>query len=198
MKRRHIKKRNKNITGIVVRRDSSPYNGIETISEYRSTFLRPFHLRTSPVAGPDQKYVVGDKGHGQVGAGAIIPRPKEKVFHSWHIFLSFPSFVRDARLLWSKLYLISVEKRSYLNETELNSIVDNFKIASHSGDTMRGMNETQLNRIAITLKIASHSTHRVTRHDTKLNSLGNTLEIACHAIHPFAKEPNPPKGLFKS
>lgn len=34
------------------------------------------------MAGPDQKYVVvGDKGHGQVGAGAIIPRPKEKVFH---------------------------------------------------------------------------------------------------------------------
>ncbi|ROT69462.1 Solute carrier family 43 member 3 [Penaeus vannamei] len=64
MKRRHIKKRNKNIKGIVVRRDSSPYNGIENISENRSTFLRPFHLRTSPVAGPDQNYVVvGDKGH---------------------------------------------------------------------------------------------------------------------------------------
>lgn len=94
--------------------------------------------------------------------------------------------------------MISVEKRSYLNETEFNSIVDNLKIASHSADAMRGMNETQLNRIAITLKIASHSTHRVTRPDTKLNSLGNTMEIACHAIHPFAKDPNPPKGLFKS
>lgn len=198
MKRRHIKKRNKNISGIVVRRDSSPYNGIETISEYRSTFLRPFHLRTSPVAGPDQKYVVGDKGTVRQGPELLFHAQKRKSFTGDTYFFSLPSFVRDARLLWSKLYLISVEKRSYLNETELNSIVDNLKIAPHSADTMRGMNETQLNRIAITLKIASHSTHRVTRHDTKLNSLGNTLEIACHGIHPFAKEPNPPKGLFKS
>lgn len=62
-----------------------------------------------------------------------------------------------------------------MNETELNSIVDNLKIASLSADTMRGMNETELNRIAITLKIASHCTHRVTRHDPKLKSLGNSL-----------------------